>query len=160
MGAGAFGHTGYTGTSLWLDPERDMFVLLLTNRVHAARALRPAKVIGDVRADLADAAELAVLDDPVGVRAMPATFRADEASGWNTRPARTVTRGKARSTSSKASRAKSTRSKSAKSAKGGKSASARASSAKKSSAKSSSAKKASGKGSAKKSTTNAKRGRR
>jgi CubicO group peptidase (beta-lactamase class C family) len=157
MGAGAFGHTGYTGTSLWLDPERDMFVLLLTNRVHAARALRPAKVIGDVRADLADAAELAVLDDPIGVRAMPAAFRADEASGWNNRPARTVSRGKARKTSSKAARAKSARSKSAK---GKKSSSARSASSKKSSAKSSSAKKSSGKSTAKKSTAKAKRGRR
>jgi CubicO group peptidase (beta-lactamase class C family) len=30
----AFGHTGYTGTSLWIDPERDVFVVLLTNRVN------------------------------------------------------------------------------------------------------------------------------
>jgi CubicO group peptidase (beta-lactamase class C family) len=30
----AFGHTGFTGTSLWIDPERDLLVVLLTNRVH------------------------------------------------------------------------------------------------------------------------------
>jgi CubicO group peptidase (beta-lactamase class C family) len=83
MGPAAFGHTGFTGTSLWLDPDRDLFVVLLTNRVHAARAQRPAKVIADVRADLADAAELAVVDDPDGMKAMPASFRADEANGWN-----------------------------------------------------------------------------
>jgi len=29
-----FGHTGYTGTSLWIDPQHDCFVVLLTNRVH------------------------------------------------------------------------------------------------------------------------------
>ena len=29
-----FGHTGYTGTSLWVDPANDAFVVLLTNRVH------------------------------------------------------------------------------------------------------------------------------
>ena len=29
-----FGHTGYTGTSLWIDPVNDCFVVLLTNRVH------------------------------------------------------------------------------------------------------------------------------
>ncbi|MEO6436838.1 MAG: serine hydrolase domain-containing protein [Tepidisphaeraceae bacterium] len=29
-----FGHTGYTGTSLWIDPVNDAFVILLTNRVH------------------------------------------------------------------------------------------------------------------------------
>ena len=34
MSASAFGHTGYTGTSLWLDPERDTYVVLLTNRVY------------------------------------------------------------------------------------------------------------------------------
>jgi hypothetical protein len=33
----AFGHTGYTGTSLWIDPELDLWVVLLTNRVHPTR---------------------------------------------------------------------------------------------------------------------------
>jgi CubicO group peptidase (beta-lactamase class C family) len=87
----AYGHTGYTGTSIWIDPEREMFVVLLTNRVHAARARRPAKVISDVRADLADAAALAVTDDPDAILAMPAVFRADRAVGWNNRPRRTHT---------------------------------------------------------------------
>jgi len=30
----AFGHTGFTGTSLWMDPDRDLVIVLLTNRVH------------------------------------------------------------------------------------------------------------------------------
>jgi CubicO group peptidase (beta-lactamase class C family) len=30
----AFGHVGFTGTSLWIDPERSLYVTLLTNRVH------------------------------------------------------------------------------------------------------------------------------
>ena len=30
----AFGHTGFTGTSLWIDPERDAVFVLLTNRIH------------------------------------------------------------------------------------------------------------------------------
>jgi CubicO group peptidase (beta-lactamase class C family) len=34
----AFGHTGFTGTSLWIDPELDIYVALLTNRVHPTRA--------------------------------------------------------------------------------------------------------------------------
>ena len=34
MSATAFGHTGFTGTSLWIDPEREVYVVLLTNRVH------------------------------------------------------------------------------------------------------------------------------
>jgi len=83
MGAAAFGHTGFTGTSLWIDPEHEMFVILLTNRVHAATARRPAKVISDVRADLADAAELAVTDLEGGMLDMPKSFRADRAVGWN-----------------------------------------------------------------------------
>ncbi len=32
--AGAFGHLGYTGTSLWIDPVTGIYVILLTNRVH------------------------------------------------------------------------------------------------------------------------------
>jgi CubicO group peptidase (beta-lactamase class C family) len=83
MSKNAYGHTGFTGTSLWIDPDRDMFVVLLTNRVHAAKARRPAKVISDVRADLADASALAVTDLRSGVLSMPASFRADRAVGWN-----------------------------------------------------------------------------
>ncbi len=33
----AIGHTGFTGTSLWIDPERDLYIVLLTNRVHPTR---------------------------------------------------------------------------------------------------------------------------
>ncbi|MFQ5663458.1 MAG: glycoside hydrolase family 3 N-terminal domain-containing protein [Terriglobia bacterium] len=36
--ARAFGHTGFTGTSIWIDPEKELFVVLLTNRVHPTRA--------------------------------------------------------------------------------------------------------------------------
>ena len=35
--AEAFGHTGFTGTSIWIDPEKDLYVILLTNRVHPSR---------------------------------------------------------------------------------------------------------------------------
>ncbi len=34
----SFGHTGFTGTSLWIDPQRKLFIVLLTNRVHPTRA--------------------------------------------------------------------------------------------------------------------------
>ncbi len=43
----SIGHTGFTGTSLWIDWERDLYVVLLTNRVHPSRennrlrAIRP-----------------------------------------------------------------------------------------------------------------------
>ncbi|NOV02144.1 serine hydrolase domain-containing protein [Paenibacillus planticolens] len=33
----SYGHTGFTGTSVWLDPERSVFAVLLTNRVHFGR---------------------------------------------------------------------------------------------------------------------------
>jgi len=108
----AYGHTGYTGTSIWIDPERQMFVLLLTNRVHAARARRPAKVISDVRADLADAAVASVVDNPDNVIAMPRTFRADKAAGWN-RPVRTAR--KSRSHSSRSGKAQASKKSSSKS---------------------------------------------
>jgi beta-glucosidase-like glycosyl hydrolase/CubicO group peptidase (beta-lactamase class C family) len=44
----SFGHLGYTGTSIWIDPDRNLFVILLTNRVNPTRendkiaAVRPA----------------------------------------------------------------------------------------------------------------------
>ncbi|HEX5506328.1 MAG TPA: serine hydrolase [Thermomicrobiales bacterium] len=34
LAPGSYGHTGFTGTSLWLDPARELLVVLLTNRVH------------------------------------------------------------------------------------------------------------------------------
>jgi serine-type D-Ala-D-Ala carboxypeptidase len=56
----AFGHTGFTGTSLWVDPERDVFIILLTNRVNPTRENRK---IGAVRVRLADAV-MAALGGP------------------------------------------------------------------------------------------------
>lgn len=46
MSPKAFGHTGFTGTSLWIDPANDVYVVLLTNRVHPNRkneAIRPIR---------------------------------------------------------------------------------------------------------------------
>ena len=46
--ADCVGHTGFSGTSLWIDWERDLYIVLLTNRVHPTRennqirAIRPA----------------------------------------------------------------------------------------------------------------------
>jgi CubicO group peptidase (beta-lactamase class C family) len=37
LGPNAFGHTGFTGTSIWMDPDRDLFIILLTNRVNPTR---------------------------------------------------------------------------------------------------------------------------
>lgn len=52
MSARAFGHTGFTGTSLWMDPEAGTFIILLTNRVNPSRQNTR---IGQVRVALADA---------------------------------------------------------------------------------------------------------
>lgn len=41
-GLPGWGHTGFTGTSLWLDPESDRFTVLLTNRVHPDRQRTPS----------------------------------------------------------------------------------------------------------------------
>ena len=64
---GSFGHTGFTGTSIWIDPSTDMFVVFLSNRVHpdgkgdvsalrgkvatiAASAVTDPSVVGSARA--------------------------------------------------------------------------------------------------------------
>jgi CubicO group peptidase (beta-lactamase class C family) len=47
----AFGHTGFTGTSMWMDRERDLFIILLTNRVNPTRA---NSAILRVRSQVAD----------------------------------------------------------------------------------------------------------
>lgn len=56
----SFGHTGFTGTSIWMDPERDVFVILLTNRVNPTRA--NTKIL-QVRAAVADLVADALLDE-------------------------------------------------------------------------------------------------
>ena len=37
LGAHAFGHTGFTGTSIWIDPDKGLYIILLTNRVNPTR---------------------------------------------------------------------------------------------------------------------------
>ncbi|MGH9684476.1 MAG: glycoside hydrolase family 3 N-terminal domain-containing protein [Candidatus Acidiferrales bacterium] len=52
FGEGSFGHTGFTGTSLWVDPGQQVFLILLTNRVNPTRA---NEEILQVRPAVADA---------------------------------------------------------------------------------------------------------
>lgn len=132
----AYGHTGYTGTSLWIDPDREMFVVLLTNRVHAAKAQRPGRIIADIRSDLSDAAVLAVMDGPTPVLAMPVAFRADQKIGWTTpRAVRCTKAVRARSARGRRTRvrcasAKATRVRSAKAKRSSRSRTAKSASAK------------------------------
>lgn len=79
-----YGHAGYTGTSLWIDPERQLFVIILTNRIHDPRARRPGIIIADVRHDVADAAALAITDDStLRLVSWPRDFRVDQRPDWN-----------------------------------------------------------------------------
>jgi CubicO group peptidase (beta-lactamase class C family) len=58
----SFGHTGYTGTSIWIDPERGLFVVLLTNRVNSrGESTRHVQL----RRDVADAVQSAIRDAPL-----------------------------------------------------------------------------------------------
>jgi SSS family transporter len=62
FGPGSFGHTGFTGTSLWIDPETGMFVILLTSRLHPdGKAASPTAL----RSEVATRAAEAVVDWPV-----------------------------------------------------------------------------------------------
>lgn len=63
--ARAFGHTGFTGTSLWVDPEKDLFVVLLTNRVNPTRE-NTAHVA--LRREVHDLVQRAITDAPVAKR--------------------------------------------------------------------------------------------
>ena len=40
LSSDSYGHTGFTGTSLWIDPENQMYVILLTNAVHPDRSYK------------------------------------------------------------------------------------------------------------------------
>ena len=60
FGPRSYGHTGWTGTSLWIDPDRDLFVLLLTNRAYDPRVRGSFTKLKDVRGRVADAAARAI----------------------------------------------------------------------------------------------------
>jgi len=53
---GSVGHTGFTGTSIWIDRERDLFVILLTNRAFGPRVRNSFTALKKVRGAVADAA--------------------------------------------------------------------------------------------------------
>ena len=65
--AAAYGHTGYTGTMILIDPARDLFVVFLTNRVFGPKVAKPFTALHEIRGRVADAA----------VRAAPGACRGD-----------------------------------------------------------------------------------
>lgn len=52
---GSFGHTGFTGTSIWIDPGSDTYVVLLTNSIHTRGSPPVSKLRGDVATAAAQA---------------------------------------------------------------------------------------------------------
>jgi CubicO group peptidase (beta-lactamase class C family) len=56
MSSATFGHTGYTGTSMWIDQARGLFVIVLTNRVFAPRTRNSFTKLKKIRGIVADAA--------------------------------------------------------------------------------------------------------
>ncbi len=58
----SFGHTGFTGTSIWIDPERGLYVILLTNRVDPTRDNNKHVPL---RRAVADAAQKSIIDAPL-----------------------------------------------------------------------------------------------
>lgn len=80
MSERAYGHTGFTGTSLWIDPDRGLYVIVLANWLHERPdgLTPPIAILADVRADVADIATVAADSD----RAEPSEWRADRMIGW------------------------------------------------------------------------------
>ena len=69
LSARAFGHTGFTGTSIWIDPEKRLFIIVLTNRVYPTRE---NEKIRDFRPRLHDAViETLGLAPPPAARVAP-----------------------------------------------------------------------------------------
>jgi CubicO group peptidase (beta-lactamase class C family) len=58
----SFGHTGFTGPYMWIDPERGLFVVMVTNRVNS-RGTSGRHVT--VRKEVSDAVQAAVVDAPL-----------------------------------------------------------------------------------------------
>jgi CubicO group peptidase (beta-lactamase class C family) len=52
----AYGHTGFTGTEIWVDPTRDLFLVFLTNRTFGPRARDAVHRLRSIRTELSDAA--------------------------------------------------------------------------------------------------------
>jgi CubicO group peptidase (beta-lactamase class C family) len=52
----AYGHTGFTGTEIWIDPTRDLFMVFLTNRTFDPRARNAHSGLRAIRTELSDAA--------------------------------------------------------------------------------------------------------
>jgi uncharacterized protein YbbC (DUF1343 family)/CubicO group peptidase (beta-lactamase class C family) len=59
---GSFGHTGFTGTSLWLDPSSDAFVIFLSNRVHPRLDPKKPADVNSLRGRVASVVAASVIE--------------------------------------------------------------------------------------------------
>lgn len=76
---GSYGHTGFTGTSLWIDPTTDTYVVLLTNGVHPR--LRPGGAVVSLRTRVATAVAAALDLKPGSARALAVTGYNEASTG-------------------------------------------------------------------------------
>ncbi len=82
--AGGFGHSGFTGTSVWVDPPSGAWLVLLTNRVHPSRE----GSVMDLRRRLANTVAAALVDRPIlhrvrrGRAEVRSGLEVERASGW------------------------------------------------------------------------------
>lgn len=60
VSSSTYGHTGWTGVELWIDPERDLFLIFLTNRAFDPKPAKSIEALRVVRADLSNAVVAAV----------------------------------------------------------------------------------------------------
>ena len=60
---GSFGHTGFTGTSLWIDPVTDTYIVILTNAVHPHVGKSAVALRGKIATAVADALDLTVSEN-------------------------------------------------------------------------------------------------
>jgi uncharacterized protein YbbC (DUF1343 family) len=82
--AGSFGHTGYTGTSMWMDPSSKIYVILLTNSVHPKETSDSWGKVA-IRGKLMNAVA-SILGDEIAKRSSaPVTTRGERAAGGGRR---------------------------------------------------------------------------
>ena len=69
---GSFGHTGYTGTGLWLDPTSQTFVVFLSNRVHPKLDPKKPADVSSLRGRVATIVTASIIAPPFGTTAIAA----------------------------------------------------------------------------------------
>ncbi len=65
---GSFGHTGFTGTSIWIDPSSETFVVFLSNRVHPRLDPRQPADVGSLRGRIASIVAASIIAPPFANR--------------------------------------------------------------------------------------------